>query len=208
MQQNSNINPIKTQNTGVSKLNNEFPTICPNSREQWRKWLETNHLTSSGVWLIYYKVKSGKPSVRYSEAVKEALCFGWIDSKVKSLDEERYMQIFTPRKPKSAWSKLNKQYIEELIEQGLIAKAGLDKIAMAKQNGSWNSLDAIEALIIPSDLNQALEANKTAKDYFEALSNSSKKNILFWIESAKRPQTRLKRIEQIVNSAAQNKSPL
>jgi len=208
MQQNSNINPIKTQNTGVSKLNNEFPTFCPNSREQWRKWLETNHLTSSGVWLIYYKVKSGKPSVRYSEAVKEALCFGWIDSKVKSLDEERYMQIFTPRKPKSVWSKLNKQYIEELIEQGLIAKAGLDKIAMAKQNGSWNSLDAIEALIIPSDLNQALEANKTAKDYFEALSNSSKKNILFWIESAKRPQTRLKRIEQIVNSAAQNKSPL
>ncbi|MBC1240206.1 YdeI family protein [Nostoc sp. 2RC] len=208
MQQNSNINPIKTQNTGVSKLNHEFPTFCPNSREQWRKWLETNHLTSSGVWLIYYKVKSGKPSVRYSEAVKEALCFGWIDSKVKSLDEERYMQIFTPRKPKSVWSKLNKQYIEELIEQGLIAKAGLDKIAMAKQNGSWNSLDAIEALIIPSDLNQALEANKTAKDYFEALSNSSKKNILFWIESAKRPQTRLKRIEQIVNSAAQNKSPL
>jgi uncharacterized protein YdeI (YjbR/CyaY-like superfamily) len=208
MQQNSNINPIKTQNTGVSKLNHEFPTFCPNSREQWRKWLETNHLTSSGVWLIYYKVKSGKPSVRYSEAVKEALCFGWIDSKVKLLDEERYMQIFTPRKPKSVWSKLNKQYIEELIEQGLIAKAGLDKIAMAKQNGSWNSLDAIEALIIPSDLNQALEANKTAKDYFEALSNSSKKNILFWIESAKRPQTRLKRIEQIVNSAAQNKSPL
>jgi uncharacterized protein YdeI (YjbR/CyaY-like superfamily) len=208
MQQNSNINPIKTENTGVSKLNNEFPTFCPNSREEWRKWLETNHLTSSGVWLIYYKVKSGKPSVRYSEAVKEALCFGWIDSKVKSLDEERYMQIFTPRKPKSVWSKLNKQYIEELIEQGLIAKAGLDKIAMAKQNGSWNSLDAIEALIIPSDLNQALEANKTAKDYFEALSNSSKKNILFWIESAKRPQTRLKRIEQTVNSAAQNKSPL
>ncbi|MBD2614602.1 YdeI/OmpD-associated family protein [Nostoc punctiforme FACHB-252] len=208
MQQNSNTNPIKTENSGVSKLNNEFSTFCPNSREEWRKWLETNHLTSSGVWLIYYKVKSGKPSVRYSEAVKEALCFGWIDSKVKSLDEERYMQIFTPRKPKSVWSKLNKQYIEELIEQGLIAKAGLDKIAMAKQNGSWNSLDAIEALIIPSDLNQALEANKTAKDYFEALSNSSKKNILFWIESAKRPQTRLKRIEQIVNSAAQNKSPL
>ncbi|PHJ63610.1 hypothetical protein VF14_12250 [Nostoc linckia z18] len=208
MQQNSNTNPIKTENSGVSKLNNELATFCPNSREQWRKWLETNHLTSSGVWLIYYKVKSGKPSVRYSEAVKEALCFGWIDSKVKSLDEERYMQIFTPRKPKSVWSKLNKQYIEELIEQGLIAKAGLDKIAMAKQNGSWNSLDAIEALIIPSDLNQALEANKTAKDYFEALSNSSKKNILFWIESAKRPQTRLKRIEQTVNSAAQNKSPL
>ncbi|RCJ23344.1 hypothetical protein A6S26_01980 [Nostoc sp. ATCC 43529] len=208
MQQNSQTNSIKTENIGVSKLNNEFPTFCPNNREEWRKWLEKNHLTSSGVWLIYYKVKSGKPSVRYSEAVKEALCFGWIDSKVKSLDAERYMQIFTPRKPKSVWSKLNKQYIEELIEEGLIAKAGLEKIAIAKQNGSWNSLDAIEALTIPSDLNQALQANKTAKDYFEAFSNSSKKNILFWIESAKRPETRLKRIEQTVNSAVQNKSPL
>ncbi|MBD2520212.1 YdeI/OmpD-associated family protein [Nostoc sp. FACHB-973] len=131
-----------------------------------------------------------------------------MDSKVKSLDEERYMQIFTPRKLKSVWSKLNKQYIEELIEQGLIAKAGLEKIAVAKQNGSWNSLDAIEALIIPLDLRQALEANKNAKDYFEAFSNSSKKNILFWIESAKRPETRLKRIEQTVNSAVENKSPL
>ncbi|MBX9257008.1 YdeI/OmpD-associated family protein [Desmonostoc muscorum CCALA 125] len=208
MWQNTETNFSKSQNTGISKLNNEFPTFCPNSREEWRQWLETNHHTSSGVWLIYYKVKSGKPSVRYSEAVKEALCFGWIDSKVKSLDEERYMQIFTPRKLKSVWSKLNKQYIEELIEQGLIAKAGLEKIAVAKQNGSWNSLDAIEALIIPLDLRQALEANKNAKDYFEAFSNSSKKNILFWIESAKRPETRLKRIEQTVNSAVENKSPL
>ncbi|MDZ8027315.1 MAG: YdeI/OmpD-associated family protein [Nostoc sp. SerVER01] len=208
MQQNTETNPIKSENIGLSKLKNEFPTFCANSREEWRKWLETNHTTSSGVWLIYYKIKSGKPSVRYSEAVKEALCFGWIDSKVKSLDEERYMQIFTPRKPKSVWSKLNKQYIEELIEQNLIAKAGLETIAVAKQNGAWNSLDAIEALIIPSDLQQALEANKTAKDYFEAFSNSSKKNIFFWIESAKRPETRLKRIEQTVNSAVQKKSPL
>ncbi|MFN6537541.1 MAG: YdeI/OmpD-associated family protein [Nostoc sp. EkiNYC01] len=208
MWQNTETNFSKSQDSGISKVNNEFPTFCPNSREEWRQWLETNHHTSSGVWLIYYKVKSGKPSVRYSEAVKEALCFGWIDSKVKSLDEERYMQIFTPRKPKSVWSKLNKQYIEELIEQGFIAKAGLEKIAVAKQNGSWNSLDAIEALIIPLDLSQALEASKTARDYFEAFSNSSKKNILFWIESAKRPETRLKRIEQTVHSAVQNKSPL
>lgn len=149
MQQNPEINLSKSKITGVSKLNNEFTTFCATSREEWREWLEKNHRTSFGLWLIYYKVKSGKPSVRYSEAVKEALCFGWIDSKVKSLDEERYMQIFTPRKPKSVWSKLNKQYIEELIEQGLMTIAGLEKIAAAKQNGSWNSLDAIEALIIP-----------------------------------------------------------
>ncbi|QMS90205.1 YdeI/OmpD-associated family protein [Nostoc edaphicum CCNP1411] len=208
MQQNTEISLSKSKITGASKLKNEFLTFCPTSREEWRKWLETNHRICFGVWLIYYKVKSGKPSVRYSEAVKEALCFGWIDSKVKSLDEERYMQIFTPRKPKSVWSKLNKQYIEELIEQGLISTVGLEKIEAAKQDGSWNSLDAIEALIIPFDLKQALEANTTAKEYFEAFNNSSKKNILYWIDSAKRPETRLKRIEQTVNSAAVNKNPL
>ncbi len=208
MQQNTERNLSKSKITSVSKLNNEFLTFCPTSREEWRKWLEKNHSTCFGVWLIYYKVKSGKPIVKYSEAVKEALCFGWIDSKVKSLDEERYMQIFTPRKPKSVWSKLNKQYIEELIEQGLMTTIGLEKIEAAKQNGSWNSLDAIEALIIPLDLKQALEANTTAKEYFEAFNNSSKKNILFWIDSAKRSETRLNRIEKTVNSAAANKNPL
>ncbi|MBC1222583.1 YdeI/OmpD-associated family protein [Nostoc sp. UCD121] len=208
MQQNTEINLSKDNNTVVSKLKAEFPSFCANSREEWRRWLEENHLISFGVWLIYYKVKSGKPSVLYSEAVKEALCFGWIDSKVKSIDEERYMQIFTPRKPKSVWSKLNKQYIEELIDQGFMTTVGLEKIEAAKLNGSWNTLDASEALIIPSDLKQALEENTTAKDYFEKFNNSSKKNILFWIDSAKRPETRLKRIEQTINSVAANKNPL
>jgi uncharacterized protein YdeI (YjbR/CyaY-like superfamily) len=100
----------------MPKPDNQLDTFHGTDRKEWRQWLEKNHRSSLGVWLIYNKVKSGKQSVRYSEAVKEALCFGWIDSKVKSLDEERYMQIFTPRKPKSVWSKLNKQYIEELIE--------------------------------------------------------------------------------------------
>jgi uncharacterized protein YdeI (YjbR/CyaY-like superfamily) len=104
----------------MAKPDNQLETFHATERKQWREWLEKNNHTSLGVWLIYYKVKSGKPSIRYSEAVKEALCFGWIDSKVKSLDSERYMQIFTPRKPKSVWSKLNKQYIEELIEQVLV----------------------------------------------------------------------------------------
>jgi uncharacterized protein YdeI (YjbR/CyaY-like superfamily) len=192
----------------MSKSNNQLESFHAQNRKEWREWLEKNHQISGGVWLVYYKVKSGKSSVKYSEAVKEALCFGWIDSKVKSLDEERYMQIFTPRKPKSVWSKLNKQYIEELIEQGLMTNAGLKKIEAAKKDGSWNTLDAIEELIIPTDLKQALEANETAKMHFEAFSNSSKKNILFWIESAKRPQTRLKRIEQTIIAAAQNKNPL
>ncbi len=192
----------------MPKSDDRLKTVYASDRNQWRAWLEKNHRTSLCIWLIYYKVKSGKPSVRYSEAVKEALCFGWIDSKVNSLDAERYQQVFTPRKPKSVWSKLNKQYIEELIEQGLMTEAGLEKIELAKQNGSWKKLDAIEQLIIPADLSQALIVNEAANNYFEKLSNSSKKNILSWVENAKRPETRLKRIEQTIISAMQNKNPL
>ena len=186
----------------------ELEIFYAKDRQAWREWLEKNHSISSGVWLMYYKVKSDKPSVRYSEAVKEALCFGWIDSKVKSLDEERYLQIFTPRKPKSVWSKLNKQYIEELTTQGLMTEAGLKKITLAQQDGSWNTLDAIEELIVPVDLQQALIENETANAYFAAFSNTTKKNILFWIASAKRPETRLKRIEQTISAAIQNRNPL
>ncbi|WP_414752825.1 YdeI/OmpD-associated family protein [Anabaena sp. CCY 9910] len=189
----------------MPNFDNQLQTFQASDRQEWREWLTQNYQTSIGVWLIYYKVKSGKPSIKYNEAVKEALCFGWIDSKVKSLDEERYMQIFTPRKQKSVWSKLNKQYIQELSEQGLMTEAGLAKINAAKQDGSWIALDDIEALIIPDDLQQALAANETANTYFSGLSNSSKKNILLRLASAKRPETRLKRIEETINLALQNK---
>lgn len=192
----------------MPKFDDQIETIYASDRQSWRTWLEEHHKTFRGIWLIYYKVGSGKPSVKYSEAVKEALCFGWIDSKVKSLDEERYQQIFTPRKPQSVWSKLNKQYIEELIAQGLMTAAGLEKINRAKQDGSWTTLDAIEALIIPPDLQQALETNAIANQKFQAFNNSTKKSILFWIDSAKRSETRLKRITQTLNSAAQNQNPL
>ncbi|BAY36859.1 hypothetical protein NIES2111_11920 [Nostoc sp. NIES-2111] len=191
----------------MPNFDNQLQTFHATNRQEWREWLERNYQSAIGVWLVYYKVKSGKPSIRYSEAVKEALCFGWIDSKVKSLDEESYMQIFTPRKPKSVWSKLNKQYIQELIEQGLMTEAGLAKIVAAQQDGSWTTLDAIEALMIPDDLQQALAANATASRYFAGLSNSTKKNILSWIASAKRPETRLRRIEQTIDAVAQNKIP-
>lgn len=190
------------------KFEDQLTTIYAKDRQTWREWLENNHLSLPGIWLVYYKVKTNKPSIKYNEAVKEALCFGWIDSKVKSLDEERYMQIFTPRKPKSVWSKLNKQYVDEVIEQGLMTNIGLKKIEAAKQDGSWTALDEIEVLTIPTDLKQALETNEIAKGNFEAFSNSSKKNILFWIDTAKRPETRSKRIEQTIKSAEDNKNPL
>lgn len=191
----------------MPNFDNQLETFQAQNRQAWREWLAENHQSYVGIWLIYYKIKSGKPSIRYSEAVKEALCFGWIDSKVKALDSDRYMQIFTPRKPKSVWSKLNKQYIVELIDQGLMTEAGLAKITAAKADGSWTSLDAIEALIIPDDLQQALAANADANQYFVTLSKTTKKNILFWIASAKRPETRMKRILQTIESAAQNQNP-
>lgn len=192
----------------MPKPGKQLESFYAKTRQEWREWLEKNHLTSDGLWLIYYKKDTGIPSVSYDEAVEEALCFGWIDSKVNALDNERYKQVFSPRKYKSVWSKLNKQRVEKLIGQGLMTSAGLAKIAAAKQDGSWHTLDAIEALIIPADLKQALETNETANRYFEGFSNSSKKNILFWIESAKRPQTRLNRIAQAVSAAAQNRNPL
>lgn len=189
----------------MPRLEDRLETFYAPDRKAWREWLRKHHRIAPGVWLVYYKVKSDQSSVRYAEAVKEALCFGWIDSKVNSLDDERYKQIFTPRKPKSVWSKLNKQYVAELIEQGLMTAAGLAKIDSAQRDGSWTKLDAIEALTIPADLAQALAANEAAGGYFEAFSKSSKKALLFWIDSAKRPETRTKRIAELARLAAQNK---
>ncbi|MBD2090434.1 YdeI/OmpD-associated family protein [Microcoleus sp. FACHB-1515] len=192
----------------MPKFDQSLEIVYAVDRSTWREWLSAHYSTAIGVWLVYYKVSSGKPSIRYPEAVKEALCFGWIDSKVNSIDAERYKQIFTPRKPKSVWSKLNKQYVEELIEQGLMTEAGLRKIAAAKQDRSWESLDAIEALMVPPDLQAAIAVNEAAHQNFEAFSNTSKKLILTWISSAKRTETRQRRIEQTVIAAARNQNPL
>ncbi len=191
----------------VDKVDKSEPGVeqfYAHDRREWRKWLEEHHATSSGVWLIYYKKGSGKPRVEYAEAVEEALCFGWIDSRTNKIDDERYIQLFSPRKPKSPWSQSNKERIVRLIEQGLMTAAGLEKIEAAKKNGSWNTYDHIEELAVPDDLKAALVANQTAQEYFSAFSSSSKKTILWWIASAKRPETRAKRIAETVRLAAQN----
>ncbi|MCY7350104.1 MAG: YdeI/OmpD-associated family protein [Cytophagaceae bacterium] len=182
----------------------QLETFLAHNRQEWREWLQTNYRTSRGIWLIFYKKASGKPRIMYSESVEEALCYGWIDSLPRKLDAERSMLVFTPRKPKSPWSKLNKQRIITLIEQNLMTEAGLRKIEAARQDGSWTMLDAVEELTIPADLRAALAANPVANDYFTAFNKSSKKGILWWIESAKRPETRQKRIEETVTLAARN----
>ncbi len=179
-------------------------SIHPKSRADWRKWLAENHTRPKGVWLIGYKKATGKPRFDYDEAVEEALCFGWVDSKPNKLDEERSMLWFAPRKARTGWSKLNKERVEKLTKAGLMMPAGLVKVNAAKQDGSWNALDAVDALEIPSDLKKAFSKNETASRYFEAFPKSVKRGILEWISNAKKPETRAKRIEETVTKAEQN----
>jgi uncharacterized protein YdeI (YjbR/CyaY-like superfamily) len=183
----------------------DFERVYVHDRSGWRAWLAANHSTSPGIWLIYYKKESGKPRVQYDEAVEEALCYGWIDSLPNKLDDERYMQLFTPRKSKSTWSKLNKQRVERLIAEGLMTPYGLAKIEIARANGTWTVLDEIEELIVPPDLREALHAVPQAEANFEAFSISVRKGILSWISGARRPETRAERVARTARMAAVNK---
>ncbi|MBT3539153.1 hypothetical protein HOF40_02965 [Candidatus Parcubacteria bacterium] len=174
------------------------------NRIEWRKWLLINHNLSKGVYLVFYKLSSEKESMCWEEAVQEALCFGWIDSVVKKINDKRRKQLFTPRKPKSGWSKLNKDHIKKLAANNLMHKSGLQKIKIAKKDGSWSIRDDAENLIIPNDLKQKFHKNKIAFKNFQAFSKSYKKGYLHWLYSAKREETRKKRIIEIINLCDQN----
>lgn len=185
----------------MGKLN-EFERVTAHDRATWRAWLIQNHESSPGVWLVFFKKASSKPSVTYEEAVEEALCFGWIDSRTNAVDEDRYMQVYTPRRTGSVWSRLNKERIERLIGQGLMTEAGFAKIRAAKQDGSWVLLDAVDDLIEPAELSTALDACPKARANFNLFADSVKKQALYWVYSAKREKTKSDRIEQIVEAAA------
>jgi uncharacterized protein YdeI (YjbR/CyaY-like superfamily) len=172
--------------------------------KEWREWLHENHKISKGICLIFHKVTSPIESMRWEEAVQVALCYGWIDSTVKKIDSDKRKQTFSPRKDKSVWSKLNKTYIERLITKNLMHESGLVKIETAKQNGSWTSLDAVEDLIIPSDLEIAFHKNSTAFDNYQNFSPSYRKSYLYWLNQAKREETRNNRITEIVSLCEQN----
>jgi uncharacterized protein YdeI (YjbR/CyaY-like superfamily) len=186
------------------ELKNGITTFYGKSRKAWRKWLEQNHAKEQSVWLIMYRKETGVPSVYYSEAVDEALCFGWIDSKPNKRDDESYYQFFSRRKPKSVWSLINKKKVEVLLQQGLITPAGMAAIETAQQNGSWAALDAVDALAIPAEMEALLRKNKKAATNFHAFPPSAKKGILQWIQGAKTTTTRIKRITETVTLAAQN----
>jgi uncharacterized protein YdeI (YjbR/CyaY-like superfamily) len=182
-------------------------SFCPSSPADWRAWLQAHHETHQGIWLIYHKKHTGVPSLTWSQAVDEALCFGWIDSQAKPIDADRYRQFFCRRKPTSAWSKVNKEKIIRLTAAGLMAPAGHARIEAAKQNGSWTLLDEVEELIIPADLAAALHARPGASSFFASLSKTDKRNMLQWLVLAKRPETRQKRLAEIAELAGQQLKP-
>ena len=191
----------------MKKKEEEIEYFYPANKEQWREWLQKNHDQKQAVWLICYRKNAGIPTVSWSEAVDEALCFGWIDSKKKPIDEEKSMQFFSRRKAKSTWSKINKEKIQQLIDDGRMTQSGLASVDLAKQNGSWTILDEVEALIIPNDLETALMIKPAAKTFFMSLSKSVQKSMLQWLVLSKRPETRQKRINEIATFAQQQMKP-
>ena len=178
----------------MTSFEDRLTEIHPTSPTEWRSWLEQNHDDAEGVWLIYFRTSTGNRGLTWEDAVREALCFGWIDSKVKPIDDERYKQIFTQRKPKSVWSKVNKQHVAELIDAGLMTDAGLRAIDVAKENGAWTFLDPIDSLTVPPDLAAALAGSPTARTAYEQRSPSARKTILYQVYAAKREETRAKRV--------------
>ena len=191
---------VATVSDGIAQIEAESPAA-------FRTWLEKHHETEPALWLIFWKKGSGHPSIEWSEAVDVALCFGWIDSKIQSLDDNRYRQYFSPRKPGSGWSRINKDKVRELTASGLIAPAGLAVIDRAKEDGSWTLFDGPEAGVVPDDLAAALDT-AAVRQTFEGLSQGGRKAILSWLVMAKRPQTRTNRIERTVASLKKGEHPL
>jgi uncharacterized protein YdeI (YjbR/CyaY-like superfamily) len=179
-------------------------SVHPLTRAEWRAWLEQHHGRADGVWLVSYKQATGKPRVTYDEAVEEALCFGWVDSKGNKLDEERSLLWFAPRKRGSGWSRPNKERVERLIAAGLMTPAGMAKSDAAQADGSWSLLDAVEAIEIPPDLAEALAGYPVAAANFAAFPPSAKRGILQWIVQAKTPATRAKRVAETARLAQEN----
>jgi uncharacterized protein YdeI (YjbR/CyaY-like superfamily) len=195
-----------TSSTTTSKLVCE--EFYPKTQAEWRSWLEKNHVERDNVWLIMYKKSSGKRNVSWSEAVDTALCFGWIDSVKKSIDDEKSKQYFSKRRAKSNWSLVNKRKIDELTAAGRMTPAGIASVNLAKQNGSWTLLDAVDRLEMPPELDAAFKQQPpTALQYFTNLSKSMRKQMLYWVISAKRAETKAKRVKEIVDNAANGQRP-
>ena len=167
--------------------------------DDWRKWLKINHDKENEVWLIFFKKEVGKPSIEYESAVEKALCFGWIDSIIKKLDDERYVRKFTPRRPNSRWSDSNKKRVRKLMRQGLMTKSGAAKVTEAKKSGLWEQSGQPEiSFEIPREFESALVKNKKAKIFFNRLTLSYQKQFIGWISVAKRQETKDRRVGESI----------
>jgi uncharacterized protein YdeI (YjbR/CyaY-like superfamily) len=179
-------------------------TLEVRDRAAWRAWLAANHDKEAEVWLVYFKKATGIPCVSYNDSVEEALCFGWVDSLIKKLDEDRYARKFTPRKPGSRWSPSNIERVERLISQGRMADAGLRKVEAARQSGEWANPVQKPQLTheMPPEFAEALKKDSRAQENFFALAPTYQRQYLGWIEVAKRPETKEKRIKEAVELLA------
>ena len=182
----------------------ELPQLEITSLAQWRRWLQRHHAQLTSIWLVTWKAHAGPRHVPMTDLVNEALCWGWIDSLPRALDEHRSMRRMSPRRPRSAWSRVNKSRVEVLIAQNRMQAPGLAAMERARQDGSWQALDEVETLALPLDLQAALEARPPAAAHFDAFPRSSKRNILEWIAAAKKASTRAERVNTTAEMAASN----
>lgn len=172
--------------------------VTPRSRRSWRRWLERNYDSRAEIWVVFYKRRTGKPTISYSDAVEEALCFGWIDGVKRSVDDERYTHRFSPRKPDSKWSALNRERAERMERTGQMTTAGRRAIQIAKRNGTWASAPPSIDLSMPPELTVRLRTHSKAAAYFDTLAPSYKRQFIAWINAAKRRETKERRADQAI----------
>lgn len=177
----------------------DYSLLFFKTAEEWRDWLDKNHAIENGVWVKMFKKKSNVVSPTYSELLDEALCFGWIDGQAKSIDDKSYMQKFTPRRKRSLWSKINIGHIERLTKEGKMHAAGIKAVENAKNDGRWdNAYNPPSAISLPEDFTQELQKNTSAESFFNTLSKSNKYAIAWRLETAKKPETKLRRLKKII----------
>jgi uncharacterized protein YdeI (YjbR/CyaY-like superfamily) len=184
----------------------ESERVHPATRAAWRRWLAEHHASSPGIWVVSWKRHAGNPGPGYEDLVEEALCFGWIDSQAKTLDPDRSMRRFTPRRPGSGWARSNKERVARLLAAGQMTPAGTAKVEAANEDGSWMAYEPVDAMEVPDDLAAALSADPAARHGWEALSRSARQQLLWSVISAKRPETRIRRIDAAVEAARQRAS--
>ncbi|HSK23823.1 MAG TPA: YdeI/OmpD-associated family protein [Egicoccus sp.] len=194
-----------TASTHPATWKHDYPIFHAETRDAWRAWLHANHARERGVWLCSWKPATERPACPYPDAVEEAICFGWIDSTRTTLDDERRLQLMTPRRPRSGWTRLNRRRVAEQQAAGRMTDAGRRAVEVAKANGWWDLMDPVEDLVEPPELARALDAEPTARAAWDSFPPSARKQMLWWVVTAVRPETRARRVAQIVGDAARGR---